>query len=203
MGGNKQALSLKGKNERQQERRRIGKLADNMVLPSTVQRYCKAVMNFLTWLCVAADGFPKEMWDLDPALSDYIEHLWEEGDGVSFANDTLAGVLHYRPRSKHYIPMSRKLLKTWNKKEFPARAPPFSVPLTMILVDEMRMSGEGGMALGCLRMFFLILRTGEMIAIARGDIQFSPDGSPFILNLGLTKVGVRGGNSESVVCELP
>ena len=128
MGRHKQAVGLRGRKERQNERRRLGKLRNNMVGVSTLERYRKAVVKFLCWIICGSLLMPRRMWDLDPVLSDYVEHLWEEGDGISFANDTLAGLLHYRPRLKDYLPMSRKLIKTWNKKELPARAPP---PLTL------------------------------------------------------------------------
>ena len=203
MGRNKQAVAFESKQKRQQERRRIGRLGDNVVLPGTLERYRKAVINFFMWLFIEGTQIPRKMWDMDPVLSEYIEHLWEEGEGVSFANDAFAGLLHYRERLKHYLPKTRKLLKTWNKKELPARAPPFSISLLFLLVDSLRESGAGEMALGCLIMFFLILRTGELASITRGDIQFAPDNNSFILNLGMTKVGVRSGVAESVTCELP
>ena len=199
----KQAVGHRSKSERVKERKRIGKLGNNMVKEPTLVRYQKALVNFLTWVFQQCVSVPKEMWDMDPVLGEYIEHLWEEGDGISFGNDTLAGLLHYRPKLKDFLPYSRKLLKTWNKKELPARAAPFSIQQLFLLVKAFLDASEPEFAIVTLLMFFLILRTGEANYIKRGDITFSPDYNSFILNLGQTKVGSRRGNDESVACEIP
>ena len=199
----KQAVGLRSKSERVKERKKVGKLGDNMVLAPTLVRYQKALVNFLHWVFTQCSRVPRELWDMDPVLGEYIEHLWEEGDGISFGNDTLAGLLHYRSKLKEYLPYSRKLLKTWQKKELPARAAPFSIQQLFLLVGLFLEGGEAEFAIVTLLMFFLILRTGEATYIKRGDITFSPDFNSFILNLGQTKVGSRRGNDESVACEIP
>ena len=127
-------------------------------------------------------AFPTALWGLDDILSDYIEHLWEEGEGPSFANDTFAGTLHYRPRFSNYLPMTRKMLKAWRKRELPARSPPFTTYLLFALCECFLSAGEGDCAIGCLLMFFLILRTGEMGNIKRGDFSFSPNLDSFVLS---------------------
>ena len=50
---------------------------------------------------------------------------------------------------------------------------------------------------------FLILRTGEMGNIKRGDISFPPNLTSCVLSLGPTKASGRRGTEDSVVCEDP
>ena len=64
--------------------------------------------------------------DLDTSLSRYVEHLYQEGDSLSLATDTIASVQYFFPFSISQFKYSWKLCAIWRKSEPPNRQKPFT-----------------------------------------------------------------------------
>ena len=100
--GKKVALHLEGrsKTERKAVRARLGSLRQLTVQPKTRERYTKAVNRFYRFLNERQIELPRQRANLDPLVSDFLEHIWSEGEGRSLASDTLAGLQDRDPRLK-------------------------------------------------------------------------------------------------------
>ena len=108
----KRILSRRSKAERREERAGIGKIGDNLVLPSTLLRYgasFDAFRSFIQRLAIRRTSTIPEY--IDFALVAYLEHLWQEGEGVAVGNYTLAGLLHFVPSLRGELHCARRILK--------------------------------------------------------------------------------------------
>ena len=70
---------------RADERRGRGKLQDMGIKPKTLARYMRAVSSFLLFAVVFYGGFAGYMDSLDVQACEYLEYLWECGQGKSAA----------------------------------------------------------------------------------------------------------------------
>lgn len=77
---------------------------------------------------------PTKRDELDPIVSDFLEHLWASGEGRSVASNVLAGLQDFDPKLKGTLPGSWRLMKTWTTKELPNRAPPLTEPILRAMV---------------------------------------------------------------------
>ena len=92
---------------RRQERKRIGKLQTQVVLPVTVERYQAIFDQFLSHSGFTKMYFQEHVSQLDGYLSEFIEFLWSDGEPKSYANYAAASVQFFIPESK------RKLVNAW------------------------------------------------------------------------------------------
>eukprot|EP00438_Fugacium_kawagutii_P021648 Skav231607 [mRNA] locus=scaffold1636:8556:16397:- [translate_table: standard] len=135
---------------------------------------------------------------LDPLISDYIEHLWANGEGRSLASDSIAALQDKDPSIKGHLASSWRLLKTWNAHEIPNRAPPMTEQALHTLVGHALFNDRAPFALSLLLGFYGLLRTGELLGLKNQDISQASPTSVAVISLGLTKGGKRMGASESV-----
>ena len=198
--GKKVALHLEGrsKTERKAVRARLGSLRQLTVQPKTRERYTKAVNHFYRFLNERQIELPRQRANLDPLVSDFLEHIWSEGEGRSLASDTLAGLQDRDPRLKGQLVCSWRLLRTWSANEIPARAPPLSEQALQTLVGHALFNSNYTFALSLLVGFFGLLRTGELLSLHNKDISQASAESVAVVSLGLTKGGKRAGAAESV-----
>ena len=117
-------LAPKTKQERKVERQQLGTLRANTVAARTRQRYDAALKAFYLYAQTQRVRIPDEPEPLDSIFADYIECLWEEGDSLSLATDGLSGLQDLRPRLRGKLALSWRLVRTWQRKEIPQRAPP-------------------------------------------------------------------------------
>ena len=71
-------------------------------------------------------SLPSQHEQVDKLASQYIEELWEEGESRYLAQDTLSALQHYEPQLKRRMLESWRLVKAWQKREIPTRAPPLT-----------------------------------------------------------------------------
>lgn len=76
--------------ERIKVRKKLGKLSTLTVQQSTRKRYDSALSQFTKFLVSKDLTLPSRKDHLDHLVSDYVEHLWENGFGRALASDTLA-----------------------------------------------------------------------------------------------------------------
>eukprot|EP00438_Fugacium_kawagutii_P012952 Skav231711 [mRNA] locus=scaffold1306:254871:262207:+ [translate_table: standard] len=188
----------KGREERINTRRRLGTLKQLTVQPSTRVRYDRALQKFFNYLKEHQLTLPSQKHLLDGVASDYIEHLWSTGEGRALASDTLAAIQDAQPQVRGSLPGTWRLLKTWNTTELPNRAPPMPLEILEALVGYATFKNQPLMALSLLLGFHGLLRTGEILGLAKKDFSVTHNSSSVIISLGLTKTGQRQGALESV-----
>jgi len=69
---------------------------------------------------------PTKRDHMDALVSDYLEHLWSEGEGTATASNLLAALQDSQTKLKGAVPGAWRLMKTWSINEVPQRAPPLS-----------------------------------------------------------------------------
>ena len=117
------------------DRAQFGTISNNLVLPATLQRYRDSFDLFKLFVRGLA---PRRADDgtfdyIDFALVQYLEHLWQEGEGISVANYSLAELVHFVPAIRAHLHCSRRILKGWQKLELPARACPLSLDMILAM----------------------------------------------------------------------
>eukprot|EP00438_Fugacium_kawagutii_P012262 Skav216878 [mRNA] locus=scaffold1042:446387:450699:+ [translate_table: standard] len=78
---------------------------------------------------------PRKRDHMDGLVSDYIEHLWSEGEGRAAASTFLASLQDYDPKLKGCLPASWRLMRTWTTHEVPNRAPPLTESILRAMVS--------------------------------------------------------------------
>lgn len=195
--GKRQIVEGLEKSERKKRRAQLGSLKSLVLRPSTIARYEKAFRAFIFYLNIQKTDISTTRSGLDRQVVDYLNYLWEEGESLSLAGDTLSSLQHFQPSSKRNLNQSWKMLKTWQQHELPARATPFTwVTLQIVLGKVHTLSPQT--ALGLLVAFKCLLRTGELLNLTARDFTISPDQSTILIRLGFTKISGRNPSAGTV-----
>ena len=194
----KVTIAGKTRHDRKVQRHQFGSLRTNTVAPRTRARYDTALQSFYQYCQSHKVRIPDEGSQLDDVVADYIEFLWEEGEGLSRATDTISGLQDLKPRLRGQLSLSWRLVKTWQRKEIPLRAPPFPETVLHALCGYFLLSGEPLMALALEVAFYGVLRTGELLSLSSHQVEVAPNDACAVLNLGLTKTSQRTGAQDSV-----
>ena len=139
------------------------------------------------------------MWDLDGLLSARVDALWGEGDPKASASNLLAGIQHFFPPCRGHIPSAWRLLHAWGRAEMPSRAPPLTLEIVIGLSGLAILQQRLDVGVCFLMAFHCFLRTGEVVNLKAADIVVDRDRGRAVVNLGLTKGGIRRGAKESVI----
>jgi len=174
-----------------------------VVTARTASRYRLALHGFFVYLAQLCLEIPTVDRQLDQLVSNYIEYLWQEGEGRSRGCDTVSGLQWAVPAYKGLFKGSWGLLKAWQRAELPARAPPLPPLLLFAMAEFCCRQGNPTMAVCIVLAAHCILRTGEVLAIKVADVSFSPLCRDAIISLGETKGGQRRGVKESASVKLP
>lgn len=177
------------KQQRQELRRRLGRLEINLVRKFTVDRYNEAFNLFTEYLHQLGRSWPVSPEEYDFVVAEYLEMLWDSGEPKSVAAYTLASLLYFIPPLKKRLPRSWKLKATWDKLELPCQAIPLDLNALFAFVSYFLKQQEREVALGCLIAFNGLLRTGELLSLRAADCYRSQEG--FVLLLNETKGGQR------------
>lgn len=186
----RQIVEARTKSGRQQRRQQLGSLRSLVIRPATIVRYQKAFKVFTQYLSSQRSIIARNLTGLDLQLQEFLEFLWEEGESLSLAGDTLSAVQHFQPSAKRNINGAWKLLKAWQLHELPARAPPFTWETLKILLGWCH-GVSPRVAIGLYLGFKGLLRTGELLGVQAKDLILSATGDTAILHLGLTKTAAH------------
>ena len=132
--------------ERKRLRQQMGSLKSLTVQPATKARYQLALDKFLLFLKHNGMQLPRQRAQLDHYTSEYLEHLWSQGEGRAPASDTIAGLQDQDPRLRGMLPCTWRLLKVWHTHEIPNRAAPLPETVLKAMVGHALFHGitKGG-----------------------------------------------------------
>ena len=193
----KQIVEARDRAGRQHRRATLGTLQSLVIRPATRQRYERAFVHFLRYLKQQHLDLAPTRQELDHQVCDYLEHLWQDGESLALAGDTLSGLQHYQPSCKRHLQGGWRLLKAWQLRELPARAPPLTIPTLHTLLGALH-GRSATVALGVYLAFRCLLRTGELLSLHAKDIIVPPHAVSGVLYLGLTKTGQRNPHAGTV-----
>ena len=202
MGKVKQHLEARTKAQRVEVRKNLGTLKQLSVQPQTRLRYTRARQKFYHFLRENSLALPNKRDQLDNLLAEYIEFLWESGEGRGLASDTVAGLQDLDPKLKGQLALTWRLLKTWSVSEIPNRAPPLPETALRAMVGWAIFHEHHDFALSLMLGFYGLLRTGEILNLSAASVFMSRPSKPAVISLGLTKAGKRVGASESVTIQV-
>ena len=194
----KARLEGRDKEERKKVRKEMGSLRSLTVQPATKKRYTAAVDKFLQFLNREGLPLPTLRSKLDVLTAEYMEFLWQSGEGRALASDTMAGLQDRDPCLKGQLPCTWRLLKVWHTHEVPNRAPPIPERVLHAMVGYCLFHKRPLFALSLLVGFYGMMRTGEVIGLRRSQLEVTSDSGPAVISLGMTKSGKRQGAAESV-----
>ena len=194
----KRILEGKTKEERIDQRQKLGTLKSLTVQPATRKRYDRALQRFFKYLQDENLVLPHQRFQMDGLVSDYVEHLWATGEGRALAADTVAGLQDTQPQLRGYLVGTWRLLKAWNTTEIPNRAPPMPVEVLEAMVGHALFHQRPLFALSLLLGFYGLLRTGEILGLSRKHMAVASRDTSVLVSLGFTKGGKRQGAAESV-----
>ena len=181
-------------------RQRLGRLSDLRVTARTFNRYVRSASRFLEWAREAGNGgLAASDAALEHQLCEYIEELWQEGEGRSAATDVMSSVcfLLKKPRSFH---AGWRLCSTWSRLELPCRAPPLTQDLLLAMCGYACSIGRADLACGLCLGFHCLLRTAELAGVCVEHISLGPRRTG-VLALPLTKSGQRRGAQDIVTLD--
>ena len=200
-------VTKKSKQERKSARQQLGTLRSLTVAGRTRTRYKEALKAFYLYAQMQRVRIPSQAAALDELFADYIENLWEEGESLSFVTDGLSGLQDLRPQLRGHLCLSWRLVRTWQRREVPQRAPPLPEDLLQSLCGFFLFKQQPFMSLALETGFYSVLRTGELLQLQAKHIDVSPNQDFAVISLGLTKTSQRSGTHDSVtlrvapVCE--
>ena len=169
------------------------------ISPKTRHRYESQIKIFFSYLTRNDIVLPSLYRQLDTVLSDYIDHMFMEGEPIGYAGDLISGISRFCPGARLRIPTTRLWFRNWQREVVRVRALP--IPAEVV-------KGLAGVALAMERFdlaaliplgFLCMMRTGELLNLTKDDIIFSPYGSSAIITLRQTKTS--GPNTEEGVLE--
>lgn len=146
-------------------RKKLGPLQTLTVQTRTKVRCEAAREQFYAFLRTNQLVLPRKIQDLDPLVSEFIEHLWATGEGRSKANDTVAGLQDKNPKIRGCLPSSWRLLKIWSSTEIANRAPPLPEGVLLAMAGHALLNDQREFSLRLLIWFYSMLRTGELLGL--------------------------------------
>eukprot|EP00438_Fugacium_kawagutii_P002234 Skav227450 [mRNA] locus=scaffold2491:114911:120840:+ [translate_table: standard] len=128
------SVPARTKEERKEVRKTLGSLKSLTVQPVTKERYAKSLQMFYGFLHKEGLSVPRKRDHMDRLVSDYLEHLWSEGEGRAAASTFLASLQDFDPKLRGCLPNAWRLMKTWTTHEVPHRAPPLTESVLRAMV---------------------------------------------------------------------
>ena len=122
--------------ERKEERKKLGRLTDQKVSPTTRERYEAALVGLERFARQSRQQLFQNVQDLNSTLELYIESLWEDGEGRSAASYIMAAVQFHQPSTKRQLNSSWALVSLWHRLEQPRRATPLNPDLVLAFAGQ-------------------------------------------------------------------
>eukprot|EP00438_Fugacium_kawagutii_P004456 Skav232379 [mRNA] locus=scaffold1077:196454:198747:- [translate_table: standard] len=183
---------LAGRTQAERRRLRAGiRLRDFSITAATLRRYEVAVARVLPFL-----EDHEDLTHIDNIVCDYIELQWSRGEPLSYISDALCGLHHFWAELRGRLRNSWRLFKSWRRVETPSRAPPLTALLARAFIAKLVEDNEIAAATLISLGFHALLRTGELLNLTFGDLEFNETCG--IVSLSASKSGRRTGTQEGV-----
>ena len=200
----KRLIAAASKQARADARSHVGPLSELLVSQKTLDvRYRPACRRFFESIASQSSVLATTDIGIDAQIAAYIENLWEEGEGRNSAGDIISAMSLFCPHLKGSLCCSWQLFKAWAKQEMPARAPPMPELWVLAAVALAQRKGwdDVGLVIGVA--FYGLLRTTEACSLLIRSCSQTHRDHKWVLELGLTKGGLRRGALETVVVTDP
>lgn len=125
------------KQQRRDEREKVGKLRKLVVSQVTEDRYRSAFREFMHFHQLHDDFVIEPFNIFDEVVGEFMKFLWE-----SHANYSVSAIQFYRLQVKSRLPWSWKLVKAWSQVELPLRATSLSIRLLLAMVGTALRGGH-------------------------------------------------------------
>ena len=175
-------------------------MKQQQVSVATRERYVSAVEDLVDFWKLHVCG-PKHRSSLDMAVSEYIEHLYQEGDTVGMASNALAALQYFHPECIGKLKYSWKLTGLWRRIEPPTQVTPFTDLTALALAGASLDLGHSDMCALILLGFDRFLRSGELFKLRKSCIAFGQGKA--VITLQNTKTSKRKGVDEMVTVTSP
>ena len=163
----------------------------------TARLYQREIHRFFIHLEKTDTAFPSDTEQLDSIVSEYVNHLYQEGDSISHAGWLLSGLRRFIPSLKGRLPVSSQYYSNWVRDHLPSRAVPMPWSVLKALVATAWKLQHFDLGLCLLLGFVFYLRTMEMITLRLADVVVDSGRGQVILCLDNTKTS--GPFSQSLV----
>ena len=160
------------------------------------------VLRFFAHLEVQGTDLPSDLVVFDHEVSEYINHLWHEGEPIGWAGNLLSGLQRFFPACKRNLPTSWQYHHNWASTVMPVRAIPFSTLQIKGLAGLCMYIDRPDMCVLLLVGFVCCLRTGEMYTLTWEQITVLSTGL-VVVSLENTNTNKRKRGFESVVFDDP
>ena len=185
--------------ERRRLRKEAGTLKDLTITHRTRIRYTLAVKRFFTWLDDRSCGSSVE--EFDSLLCTYLEYLWKQGEGKSWANDVCSGLQHFVPSLRSHLNGSWRLLRAWGKTAIPNRACPMTLSVLQAFLGLALEERDLNDALAYSLCFQGLLRPSEAFSLVPSSIDIDLSLNTAVITLLSSKTITRTGVREQVIID--
>jgi integrase len=115
-------------------------LLNATIQPRTLQLYTTATACYIRWYQIQPGAF-SSVNHVDKSLCDYVTLLFLSDVSMSYAHQTVFGLIHFVPELGGELHRTRRALKGWKKKHKTRSHPPLSWELVCMLAVQMSAVG--------------------------------------------------------------
>jgi hypothetical protein len=143
--------------------------------PRTIRAYGAALDRFLKFVRRRRLKLRSES-QLDRQISEFIDHLYQEGEPMSYGGHLLSAVKRFHPELRLCLPRSSQLFRNWQRCYVPSRALPASWALVEALMGVAFSQHLGQLSLLLALGFNCLLRTSEMLSLTHQHLVVHDSG---------------------------
>lgn len=166
----------------------------------TLRAYRVAVSRFLKHVSVCHLPL-KTNAEVDIAVADYVNTLYQEGDSLAQAGHLLSGLKRFLPHLRLRMPTSSQYFRNWQRIHAPDRAVPIGWDLLQALGAVCLTLDQPGVALMFYVAFLAFLRTSEMLSLQLFHLILHERKPQISLVIPFSKTS--SGNPQVIVFEDP
>ena len=178
-------------------------LRDLGISTKTRTTYKKMLSQFFTFLRYMDWPNPHNDVTLDLYASEFINHLFQEGEPHGYAGNFVSALVRFFPSCRRSLFTTRMYYKNWERELSRNRALPISLAMLQGIVGLALVRKRIDLAATLLVAFAGLLRTGEFITLVKRQLVFSPGMLSVVVSLPRTKTTGWRGQPESVIINDP
>ena len=165
----------------------------------TLRAYRQALEGFLEYLSREKISL-NSVSQLDSALAEYVNGMFQEGDTIAVAGHLLSGVKRFCPNLRLKVPTAAQYFRNWQRIYQPVRATPVSLELIQAMA-AVAWKFSAPLAFLLLLGFAAMLRTVEMLTLQYQHLLLHEGKREFTVIIPFAKTS--NGNPQIVRCSDP